>query len=47
MFNIDLEAAHTSTEVMEVCNGICGELETLFNSVMSTVVDYFEEAVAE
>lgn len=47
MFNIDFEVAHTSTEVMEVCNGICGELETLFNSVMSTVVDYFEEAIAE
>ena len=23
------------------------EIETLFNSVMSTVVDYFEEALAE
>lgn len=47
MLNIDLEAEHTPSEVMEVCNGICGEIEFLFNSVMSTVVDYFEEASAE
>lgn len=45
MLNIDLEVAHTSADVVEACNGICGELETLFNGVMSAVVDYFEEAV--
>ncbi|GEM_PF-6864246 len=26
---------------------ISAEIETLFNSVMSTVVDYFEEALTE
>lgn len=26
---------------------LCGELERLFNNVLSTVVDYFEEAVTE
>jgi hypothetical protein len=45
--NIDLEMAHNSSDAVEVCNEICGEIELLFNSVMSTVVDYFEEAVAE
>lgn len=47
MLNNELESTRTSAEVMEVCSGICGEIEFLFNSVMSTVVDYFEEAVAE
>ena len=28
-------------------DALCGELEKLFNNVMSTVVDYFEEAVTE
>lgn len=34
--NKELELAEVSTEI-----------EALFNSVMSTVLDYFEEAVAE
>ncbi len=36
MLNKDLELAEISSEI-----------ETLFNSVMSTVVDYFEEALTE
>lgn len=47
MLNKNLDASHIPAEVMEACDSICGELETFFNSVMATVVDYFEEAVAE
>lgn len=30
-----------------IASEISTEIESLFNSVMSTVVDYFEEALAE
>jgi len=46
----DLELAAMSAErVMDndVISDISCEIETLFNNVMSTVVDYFEEALAE
>lgn len=43
MLKNDFEATHSSAEMMEVCNGICNEIEILFNSVVSAVVDYFEE----
>lgn len=39
----DLELAAGKDVLCEVS---C-EIETLFNNVMSTVVDYFEEALAE
>lgn len=44
--NKDLEL--TSMSANSVMNTeVMSEIETLFNNVMSTVVDYFEEAVAE
>lgn len=39
----DLELALNNDVICEVS---C-EIESLFNNVMSTVVDYFEEALAE
>lgn len=48
--NKDLELTLMSADSVmnkEVMNNISCEIETLFNNVMSTVVDYFEEAVAE
>lgn len=46
----DLELAIMPVEAVAgkdiFCEVSC-ELETLFNSVMSTVVDYFEEALTE
>jgi len=32
---------------LELAVEISQEIETLFNSVMSTIVDYFEEAITE
>ena len=41
----DLEL--TNTLCFDAEDALCSELEKLFNNVMSTVVDYFEEAVTE
>ena len=41
----DLEL--TDASCCNIDDKLCSELEKLFNNVMSTVVDYFEEAVTE